>query len=129
MTHLNSLFTFTFCGLGLLGCSKEEGPGYEGEICVRLSHHGNIPSDATVYRVYGDSFPGYGLDMAARFDESLPMGPTGQVCFKPLNAGIHWLAAEGWDDFIGDSLRGSKRVELTTRAELFDGVLEVSEQH
>lgn len=102
---------------------------FSATICLEVRHHGVTPSSATVWRSYGDHFPGYGPSMELRFDQRREMGPSGRVCFEQLNPGIYWFAAEGWDDFIADSIRGSKRLEVTTLQRAYDVELSVSEQH
>ena len=82
-----------------------------------------------VYRSGADDFPGYGADMDARFDEREEMSLAGVACFEGLGAGPHWFAAEGYDEAIRDSVRGSKLLDVTTRAALYEEVMQVSEVH
>ena len=113
---------------GLTSCTEPK-EAFSAEICLTLRHHGIVPNSATVYRAYGEQFPGYGADMDSRFFESAEMGPSGRVCFDKLNPGSHWFAAEGWDEFIADSVRGSKRMDVTTLQSSYEIELSVSEQH
>ncbi len=96
---------------------------------MQLSHHGITPADAVVYRVQSSDFPGYGADMLDRFEAAERMSPRGKVCFDDVNVGSHWFAAEGWDDFIADSVRGSKQLDVTTRQDVYELELNVSEVH
>ena len=102
---------------------------FSGTVCLTVRHHGVTPASATVWRNYGEQFPGYGGDLGLRFDERAEMGPAGRVCFDSLGPGTYWFAAEGFDAFIGDSVRGSKRVEISTLAREYEVELSVSEQH
>ncbi len=117
-----------FLSLSAMGCVDDREP-FSATICLNLRHHELTPSSATVWRNYGDTFPGYGPDMEQRFDQQSEMGPTGRVCFDQLNPGIYWFAAEGWDEFIADSIRGSKRMEVTTQQRDYEATLSMSEQH
>lgn len=126
---MRTLITAALLGIATVACEPAERPAFRAEVCLQLSHHGIVPTDATVYHAPADDFPGYGPDMLARFERSALMGPSGRVCFDGLNTGPHWFAAEGWDDFIADSVRGSKYVEITTREDAYEFELQVSEQH
>lgn len=110
------------------GCISEVEP-YSGTICLELEHHGIPHFGATVYRNYGDAFPGYHQDMSANFDTAAETGLRNSVCFERLSVGGHWFAAEGFDEFIRDSVRGSLFIELGTSQARVDTVLKVSEQH
>ena len=124
-------FVLLFLGSIAISTSSctDDREAFSATICLDLQHHGVTPASATVWRSFGDTFPGYGPDMIQRFDEQREMGPTGRVCFEQLNPGVYWFAAEGWDEFIADSIRGSKRLEVTTLQREYEGVLSVSEQH
>lgn len=117
--------------LGILAtaCEPEDRPAFRAEVCLQLHHHGLTPADATAYVAPASDFPGYGAAMDARFAEREEMRPNGRVCFGGLEVGPHWFAAEGWDEFIRDSVRGSKFLEITTRDDFYDVEMEVSEQH
>ena len=112
-----------------MACEPEPGTAFAAEVCLQLDHHGLTPADAMVYVNAAPDFPGYGADMDARFARSEQMRPNGRVCFASLGVGPHWFAAEGWDDAILDSVRGSKFVEITTREDAYELVMEVSEPH
>lgn len=112
-----------------VSCEPEDRPAFRAQVCLQLAHHGVVPADATVYQVRSPDFPGYGADMLARFDVGKQMQPTGRVCFEELAVGSHWFAAEGWDTFLADSVRGSKFVEITTRQDRYEVEMAVSEQH
>ena len=115
--------------LSAASCEPESGPGFSAEVCLQLDHHGVAPATATVYAVSAAGFPGFGGDLAERFPLDERMRPNGRVCFGGLGVGPYWFAAEGWDDAIADSVRGTKFVEVTTRADFYEARLEVSEQH
>jgi len=126
----SSKFSISLIGLYLLGtgCIGEIEP-YSGTVCLEIEHHG-IPHDgATLYRNYGDEFPGYHQDMLAYFDTVAETGLRNSVCFDRLGVGGHWFTAEGYDEFIQDSVRGSLFIELGTSQARVDTVLKVSEQH
>ena len=110
-------------------CEPEPRPAFAARVCLQLEHHGLTPTSATVYGQVGPDFPGYGADMDARFAWSAEMGPTGRVCFDSLSVGPHWFAAEGFDESIRDSVRGSKSLEITTRERVYEVTMAVSEQH
>ena len=114
--------------LALTACSDDR-EAFSATICLNLRHHGVIPASATVWRHYGENFPGYTPDMSMRFDQQREMGPSGRVCFEQLNVGTYWFAAEGWDEFLNDSIRGSKRLQVTTLQRVYQDELSVSEQH
>ncbi len=115
--------------LATVACEPEERPAFRATVCLQLTHHGVTPDDATVYRAAASDFPGYGADMLARFDVAREMSAAGRVCFDDVNVGSHWFAAEGWDEFIRDSVRGSKQLDITTRQASYELELQVSEQH
>ena len=102
---------------------------FSGTICIELEHHDIPHIGATVYRNFGDDFPGYHLDMLSFFDTVAETGLRNSVCFDRLGVGGHWFAAEGYDEFIQDSVRGSLFIELGTSQARVDTVLKVSEQH
>ena len=110
-------------------CSDDDRPGFGATVCLQLSHHGVTPTDALVYREGADDFPGYGPDMDARYTDRREMSRAGVACFEEVGVGTHWFAAEGFDATIRDSVRGSKRLEVTTRSTLYEEVMQVSEQH
>ena len=119
----------TVLALATAACEPEEREAFQAEVCLQLDHHGVTPADAMVYASGVADFPGYGADMDARFPRREQMRANGRVCFASLNAGPHWFAAEGWDDVIADSVRGSKFLDITTRADFYEVRMEVSEQH
>jgi len=111
-----------------VGCDSKVAP-YSGTICLTIEHHGVPSFGTTVYRNYGESFPGYHQDMGAFYDTIAETGLRNSVCFQRLGVGGHWFAAEGYDGFIQDSIRGSLFIDLGTRQDQVDTVLKVSEQH
>ena len=115
-------------GLGTTGCDDPP-PTYSGTVCLSLEHHGVPHFGATVYRNFGEGFPGYHADMALHFDTVAETGLRNTVCFERLGVGPHWFAAEGWDDFIRDSVRGSLFLRLDVRQSRIDTILQVTEQH
>ena len=123
------LLAATCLALSAASCESEPGPGFRAEICLQLHHHGVTPATATVYGVASADFPGFGGDLTERFPLDDVMRPNGRVCFADLGTGPYWFAAEGWDAVIADSVRGTKFVEVTTRADFYEVDLEVSEQH
>ncbi|MFK8057204.1 MAG: hypothetical protein AB8F78_13860 [Saprospiraceae bacterium] len=118
----------TLLAITSVGCEPNVLP-YSGTICITLEHHGVPHFGATVYRNYGDAFPGYHENMAANYDTVAETGLSNSVCFNNLSVGGHWFAAEGFDEFIQDSTRGSLFIELGTSQSRVDTVLKVSEQH
>ena len=110
-------------------CESEPGPGFRAEVCLQVHHHGITPATATVYGVASTDFPGFGGDLTERFPLDDQMRPNGRVCFENLGVGPYWFAAEGYDDAIADSVRGTKFLEVTTRSNFYEADLEVSEQH
>jgi len=125
--RLITAFAFIASILGV-GCDSKIEP-YSGTICLSLVHHGVPAFGATVYRNYGESFPGYHQNMGAFYDTTAETGLSNTVCFERLGVGGHWFAAEGYDGFIEDSIRGSLFIDLTTRQNRVDTILNVSEQH
>ena len=115
--------------LSAASCEPEPGPAFAAEVCLQLDHHGVTPGSATVYGVPSAEFPGFGGDLSERFPLREAMRPNGRVCFTELGVGPYYFAAEGFDDGIADSVRGTKFVEVTTRADFYEARLEVSEQH
>lgn len=115
--------------LSTAACEPEPRPAFSARVCLQLDHHGLTPTSATVYAQPAEDFPGYGPDMPARFSSVAEMGPTGRVCFEDFSVGPHWFAAEGFDASIRDSVRGSQFVEITTREDVYELAMPVSEQH
>lgn len=109
-------------------CVTEVTP-FSGTVCLEIEHHGIPHYGATVYRNYGDAFPGYSQDMMANFETSAETGLRNAVCFEKLGVGGHWFAAEGYDENIQASVRGSLFIELGTSQPRVDTVIKVSEQH
>ena len=122
---------FIFCILfGLLQAScQSRVETFSGTVCVELEHHGAPLFGATVYRNFGNDFPGYHKEMDMHYDTIAETGLRNSVCFDKLGVGGHWFAAEGFDEFIQDSVRGSLYIELGTSIARVDTVVRVSEQH
>ena len=110
------------------GCEAEPKP-FMARVCLELAHHGVPHQGATVYQNFGEGFPGYGPEMASRVDRMQETGRSSRVCFDSLRVGKHWFAAEGYDSFIADSVRGSRSLEISTLQEVYEVDLPVSEQH
>jgi len=96
---------------------------FSGTVCLELEHHGIPHFGATVYRNFGDRFPGYRQDMEANFESVAETGLRNSVCFESLGVGGHWFAAEGYDENIQDSVRGSLFIELGTSQPVFRKIL------
>ncbi len=125
----NRILLFSlFLGLFQVSCDNRV-PTYSGTVCVEMEHHGVPLFGSTVYRNYGDDFPGYHADMLMFFDTSAETGLRNSVCFEQLGVGGHWFAVEGFDEFLQDSVRGSLFIELGTSLPRVDTVIKVSEQH
>ncbi len=119
---------FVLFGLTHMSCVPKVDT-FSGTICLELEHHGIPHFGATVYRNYGDDFPGYHQDMNLFYDTTAETGLRSSVCFDKLGVGGHWFAAEGFDESIQDSVRGSLFIELGTSTPSVDTVIKVSEQH
>ena len=121
------LLTSAFFVFG--ACEPEPPARFEGTACFDVRHHGVPVRFITVYRSLGEEFPGYGPGMSERFDTAIELAARSRVCFEGLALGTHWFAGLGYDETLGDSIRGSKRVQVDNLTPDFEGELSVSERH
>ncbi len=127
--NFGQLFTLCSCCLTFLACAGDP-PVYSATVCIAPQHHGLAVKDMTVYVASSSSdYIGFRQNMLEVYDEAIETGLRSEACFTNLGLGRHYFAAEGYDELIRDSIRGTLTLDLTVRQNLIDTVMMVSETH
>jgi len=108
-------------------CSKDD-PVYDftTEVGFKTQHHERAVPFIDVYIKYNtDVFPGY-EDLSV-FDTMIVSDEYGDVVFSKVSFGKHWAVGFGYDEFVGEPVRGGLPFEILDISVPWDTLLYISE--
>ena len=121
------LFLFSFFLLAV-SCGKDE-PRYfdaTSRVTLKVQHHEDVLPQIEVYIQYNaEQFPGY--DNYSVFDTMIVSDEFGDAVFPQVPIGRHWAIGYGFDENVGEPVRGQVAFEITKFGVPWDSTLYVSE--
>ncbi|MFK7809153.1 MAG: hypothetical protein AB8F74_15225 [Saprospiraceae bacterium] len=124
---IRSIFLLSFLLLAV-SCGKDEPRFFDATspVTLKVQHHEDALPGMEVYIQYNaKQFPGY--DDRSVFDTMVIGNEFGDAIFPKVPIGQHWVIGYGFDEAVGESVRGGLSFEITKFGIAWDSTLYVSE--